>query len=310
MSLGEVVHDLDEETLRVFAEKGIPFGEVRQVGHTDAVKVRRIMQLTRDLTAKDFTDLHVLDLACAEGLYSIEAGLRGADVVAIDGRTERMDKGRAIVQRLGLDRVRFEQGDIRRVTPATHGTFDVVYFLGILYHLDAPEVFGVLANLRDLARGLVVIDTHIALCPDAQAEHRGHRYAGWRYREHGEADPEAARRGRVGASLDNAFSFWFAKGDLIRLLVDIGFTAVLEAHAPLEPGKSADRITLVATRGTPVAVSAYTWINGLTEDAIAALVSPRRDEPAEVPSPHKQLGFRSLVNGMLRRTLGVELRRV
>jgi SAM-dependent methyltransferase len=311
MTNAEIVHALDEAALRVFAEKGSQ-GEVSvpQQGQANALKVRRIMQLTRDLTRGDVAELRILDLACGEGVYAIEAGLRGGQVVAIDGRTERMDEGAAIARRLGLSRIRFEQGDIRHVTFATHGQFDVVYCLGILYHLDGPDVFRVLEHVRDLARQLVIIDTHIALEADATAEYQGRRYGGSRHREHGDTDSDATRRGRVLMSLDNTFSFWFTRADLIRLLIDLGFTTVMEIHGPLEPGKPANRVTLAATTGARVAVSAYPWINGLSEDTIAATVAaaPAASRPQGRP-PRQRLGLGRLVNGVLRRGVGVELRR-
>jgi len=39
---------------------------------------------------------------------------------------------------------------------------------------------------------------------------------------------------------------------------------------PLEPEKPADRITLVAHLGSPVLLSTYPWINGLSEAQIEA----------------------------------------
>jgi SAM-dependent methyltransferase len=305
------VHPLDAAALRVFAEKGRE-GErdYPQLGNANAVKVRRVIQLTRDLAAKDFPELRILDLACGEGVYAVEAGLRGAHLTAVDGRTERMDYGAAIARRMGLSAVRFEQLDIRHVTRATHGTFDVVYLLGVLYHLDTPDVFSVLENVRALSHGLVVIDTHVALEPDCEAEHRGRRYAGTRCREHGDTDSDPERRARLLMSLDNTFSFWFAKNDLVRLLVDIGFSGVLEAHAPLEPGKPKDRVTLVATAGRKVAVSTYPWVNGLTEDAIAASLGSEVPGSLQPPPPHWPRRCFGLVNRVLRQTMGIEMRRL
>src|SRR3712207_6879892 len=46
-------------------------------------------------------------------------------------RRERLDEGSAAAKRLGLNDVRFEQGDIRTVSRKTHGQFDVIYCLGI-----------------------------------------------------------------------------------------------------------------------------------------------------------------------------------
>ena len=171
MATSEVVHPLNARALRIFAEKGSQGGpEIVQQGNANAVKVRRVMQLTRDLVTKRFDELRILDLACGEGVYSIEAALRGAEVVAIDGRNERMDEGSRIASEAGLSRLTFEMNDIRRVSRATHGVFDVVYFLGILYHLDADDACAVLENIRGMLTGFIVIDTHIALKGDLEIE--------------------------------------------------------------------------------------------------------------------------------------------
>ena len=71
------------------------------------------MQLTRDLAARPFPALRILDLGCGDGVYAIEAGLRGAEVLAVDARRQRMDLGAACAARHGLGTVRFVQDDVR-----------------------------------------------------------------------------------------------------------------------------------------------------------------------------------------------------
>ena len=310
----EHIHAFDDEALQVFAEKGTQAGTaIPQQGNANAVKVRRIMQLTRDLTGKSFHRLRILDLACGEGVYSIEAALGGAEVVAIDGRTERMNDGIAIAQRAGLMRLKFEQGDIRAVTRETHGAFDVVYVLGILYHLEGDAACRTLENIRAMTDGLVIIDTHVALEGTGALEYRGRRYAGAQHREHEDADSEAVRKARLLMSLDNTYSFWFTRESLARLLVDVGFTSVGEVYAPLEPDKPDQRATFVATAGERVKVSAYPWVNELSEDAITEKLRRQKARGLEqiASSPDRQsITAAGLVNGVLRRTLGVELRRV
>ena len=150
----ESVRKLDSDALELFARKGTEGGSnVPQAGQENGVKVRRIMQITRDLAPRPFAKLRILDLGCGEGVYTIEAGLRGAEVVALDARTQRMAQGAACAERHGLDAVRFVQEDVRRVTREAFGSFDVVYFLGLLYHLDAPDVFSVLENVQGLCTG-------------------------------------------------------------------------------------------------------------------------------------------------------------
>ena len=92
----EFVRELDADALALFARKGWEAGPgAPQTGEANGVKVRRIMQLTRDLARRPFEALRILDLGCGEGVYAVEAGLRGAHVVALDARTLRMSLGAA-----------------------------------------------------------------------------------------------------------------------------------------------------------------------------------------------------------------------
>lgn len=262
----ELVYALDPEALDLFAKKGTQGGpRVPQAGLANGVKVRRIMQVTRDFARRPFSELRILDLGCGEGVYAIEAGLRGAEVLALDARTERMEAGAACAARLGLAAVRFRQEDVRRLRTDGLGSFDVVYVLGLLYHLDAPDIFSVLDKVHDLCGGMLVIDTLISLTAEIQVEWRGRTYAGRRCREHEDDDTDAVRRGRVLKSIDNTFSFHFTKESLLRAVRDAGFTSVCECHIPAEPGKAEDRITLVALKGSPVLLSTYPWVNDKSE---------------------------------------------
>jgi SAM-dependent methyltransferase len=265
----ERVHKLDGEALELFAKKGCEGGpNISQSGRMNGVKVRRIMQITRDLAPRPFAELRILDLGCGEGVYAIEAGLRGAEVVALDARAQRMTQGAACAERHGLRNVRFLQEDVRRVTREAFGSFDVVYFLGLLYHLDAPDVFSVLENVKDLCAGLLAVDTLISQTEDSQVEWRGQVYPGQRCREHDDGDTGDMRRSRVLQSIDNTWSFRFTRESLLRAIRDVGFTSVYECHVPFEPGKAADRITLAALNGSPVLLSTYPWLNHKSEAEI------------------------------------------
>lgn len=258
----EDVFPLDAEALALFDAKGVlPGRVVPQSGRANAAKVRRILQLTCDLSGGSLERVRILDVGCGEGVYAIEAAIHGADVLAIDGRTERMHAGAACAARHGLRNVRFEQRDARTLDADALGTFDVVYLLGILYHFDAPEVFEVLRRMRALCRGFMLVDTLVATAPDVTVEWNGARYEGARVREHQDQDSPDVRRGRILRSLDNACSFHPTLQALLRALEHAGWTGVLRCEVPAEPGKAADRITLVATAGRPVRLSTYPWSN-------------------------------------------------
>lgn len=253
---------LDREALDLFARKGHEAGpDAPQVGLGNGDKVRRVMQLTADFARRPVAELRILDLGCGEGVYAIEAALRGAKVLALDARTERMRDGMAIAARHGLDTLEFRQEDVRAVRRSTHGGFDVVWLLGLLYHLDAPDVFTVLANLRGVCDGLLVVDTLIAPRAEETVEHEGRRYDGRRVREHDDADPPEVRRARVLRSIDNELAFQLTRESLSRALDAVGFSSVVEAHVPLEPEKAADRVTFAAIPGERVTVATYPSVN-------------------------------------------------
>ena len=277
--------ELDADALALFERKGQeadPGGP--QLGPANAVKVRRVMQLTADLAGRPFEELRILDLGCGDGVYAIEAGLRGAEVLALDARGQHMDLGAAVAGRHGLENVEFRREDVREVTRATHGSFDVVLCLGILYHLDAPDVFALLENMHEICERLVVVDTFISLehpwptprepgrvwgrGADLEVTHRDRVYTGERVREHEDEDSEHVRQDRVLRSIDNTFSFRFTRASLVRALHDVGFSSVSECHSPPEPGKPENRITLVALRGEAESIASYPWINEESEEGI------------------------------------------
>jgi hypothetical protein len=130
-------------------------------------------------------------------------------------------------------------------------------------------------------------------------------------REHADHDSETVRKGRLMASLDNTMSFWFTRESLFRLLHDVGFTSVCECIVPLEPFKRENRITIIASKGKPVFVSSYPWVNDKTEDEIRRFLgdsgqSTRRKNGSAM-SGLKQFSL-SVINGALR-SFGLEIRR-
>jgi SAM-dependent methyltransferase len=256
------MRQLDAEALALFARKGLEAGpDAPQVGEANGVKVRRVMQLTSDLGSRPFADMRILDLGCGEGVYAIEAGLRGADVVALDARTARMADGARCAERHGLANVTFRQEDVRGLSRDTHGEFDVVYCLGLLYHLDGPDLFSLLERIHELCRDVLIVDTLVSLQGGAELAHRDSVYEGEWWREHDDEDSAEVRRGRVLRSIDNTFAFRLTRDSLVRALHDAGFSSVLQCHAPPEPGKAEDRITLAALKGERVQIATYPAVN-------------------------------------------------
>ena len=107
----------------------------------------------------------VLDVGCSDGFYSFTAEDRGAtEVVGIDDLSSLMVEGRngfAIAKALRGSAAEFRDRSIYDLDPAIDGTFDAVWFLNVLYHLEHPMV-----GFRNLARvikpgGLLVMKTYV-----------------------------------------------------------------------------------------------------------------------------------------------------
>ena len=217
----------------------------------DEVKLRRVVQLVHDVFGR-VDGLRVLDLACLEGMYALELAARGADVVAIEGREANLAKARFAARTLGLDqRIDFQLGDVRDLSRERNGEFDAVLCLGILYHLDAPDVLPFVERLADTSRRALIVDTNVSLAPRDEHRRDGAVYKGERLFEH---DPSATNEKRLQAlwsSLDNPSAWIPTLPSLVSLVGRAGFTSVAECWVPAEPEKTPGRITLVALKGDP-----------------------------------------------------------
>jgi tRNA (mo5U34)-methyltransferase len=111
----------------------------------------------------------VLDVGAWDGFFSFEAERRGASrVVALDtfswqARGEGTGKaGFELARRALGSKVEDVEVDVMDIAPETvGGRFDVVLFLGVLYHLRHP--FLALEKLRTVCNQLLVLETHVDL---------------------------------------------------------------------------------------------------------------------------------------------------
>ena len=197
----------------------------------------RVVQVVCDLTKKPISELSILDLAASEGQFSFEFASRGAQVTGIEGRQSNIEKALTLGEKLKLP-VTFIKDDVRNLSAQRYGNFDVVLSLGILYHLDGPDILPFLKAIYELCRDFVIVDTHVALRP----EERFGEYWGWYF-------SEPSEEGHPRASLGNTRSFWLTKPSLVNALADAGFTSVMEVHFPTMNDIPADRVTVVGFKG-------------------------------------------------------------
>jgi SAM-dependent methyltransferase len=217
-----------------------------------STRLRRIVQIVSDVSNEPLANLRVLDLACLEGLYAIELARHGARAVGIEGRECSIEKARFVQKALELDPLlTLCQDDVRNLSREKYGEFDVVLCLGILYHLDAPDVFRFVENIARVTTRFAVIDTYVSIASRDVRTYEGKSYWGREIFEHFPADSTEQRLSRVWASLDNPKSFWLTERSLYNLLTACGFTTVYQCQVPSDVYKPADRITLVAVKGKP-----------------------------------------------------------
>lgn len=105
-----------------------------------------------------FEGLTVLDVGAWDGFFSFEAERRGAKrVVALDLNPPDY-YGFAIAKELLQSRVEFVQGSVYTLSPEIHGSFDVVFFFGVFYHLRYPLL--ALDRIHQVSRQYVLLETN------------------------------------------------------------------------------------------------------------------------------------------------------
>jgi len=116
---------------------------------------------------EDFSGLTVLDIGAWDGSYSFEAERRGAKrVLATDwfcwggpgwGTKDGFDLAKEVFNSCIEDK----EIDIFDITPGTVGQFDLVLFLGIIYHMRHPLL--ALEHAASVTKKLLIVETVIDL---------------------------------------------------------------------------------------------------------------------------------------------------
>lgn len=170
-------------------------------------RTRRAVQPIADV-AGSFEDLRILDLGAFEGGYAVEFALHGSQVVTIEVRERNLQKARFVEDVLGLeDKLELAQDDVRNLSVARYGKFDVILCVGIFYQLDALDVFRFVKAMAEACRLCLIIDSYFSVAPEESRTYKRREYFGWAYTEYPhEPIPEEKER-EVWVTLDNRKSF-------------------------------------------------------------------------------------------------------
>ena len=111
------------------------------------------------------TNWTVLDIGASDGYFSFEAERRGASRVLAadvwDGKCWGMQAktGFDIARKALQSKVESIQIDVLDIMPETVGTFDLVLFLGVLYHMPHPLL--ALERVFSVTKKQLILESHI-----------------------------------------------------------------------------------------------------------------------------------------------------
>ncbi len=117
------------------------------------------VRLPADLSGKS-----VLDIGAWDGFFSFEAERRGARrVVALDGGVWRVDSigkaGFEFARKVLDSKVEDAEMEVSEISVERLGHFDLVLFLGVLYHLPDPVTS--FMKVASVAAQDIIVETHV-----------------------------------------------------------------------------------------------------------------------------------------------------
>jgi tRNA (mo5U34)-methyltransferase len=125
---------------------------------------RSMERLPRIGIPEDLRGMTVLDIGAWDGFFSFEAERRGAArVVATDSHAWRDigKQGFELARRALGSKVEDRDLDVLDLSPESVGVFDLVLFLGVLYHMKDP--FAGLERMASVVRDQVIVGTAVDL---------------------------------------------------------------------------------------------------------------------------------------------------
>ena len=151
----------------------------------------------------------VLELGCLEGGHTFPLARVAEEVVAIDSRAQNLTRAQWVAEQLECPNILWIEANLETFALADLGRFDVVFNVGLLYHLPRPKLL--LERLAAVADKMYLW-THVA--PEELDGAVRDGYRGMLYDEHGVGDPLSGM---------SESSFWPTLEELLRMLGDVGF---------------------------------------------------------------------------------------
>jgi tRNA (mo5U34)-methyltransferase len=184
----------------------------------------------------DFHGLTVLDVGAWDGFFSFEAERRGArrvlatDYFSWDGPGWGSKAGFELARRVLGSRVEDREIDVMDLSAEAVGTFDVVLFLNVLYHLRHPLL--ALERIHSVTADRLILETHVDLL---------------------DVDRPAMAFYPGAEMWDDPTTWWGPNVALVQaMLTDVGFSTVeVHSQSSIEQ-RRARALYLKRIRGVPV----------------------------------------------------------
>ncbi|MGO4879808.1 MAG: methyltransferase domain-containing protein [Bryobacteraceae bacterium] len=151
--------EIDRRKLEELARLGwyhsleLPDGQVIKGFQSLEVLRNRLVQFP---VPADLRGKRVLDIGAWDGWFTFELERRGAQVTAVDSTA--FESFRVARDLLG-SHAEYRIADVCRLSPTEIGYFDIVMFLGVLYHLKHPML--ALEKVCELATDMVCVESFV-----------------------------------------------------------------------------------------------------------------------------------------------------
>jgi tRNA (mo5U34)-methyltransferase len=126
---------------------------VRSKGTYDPESMMLQMELPRRLDG-----LTALDIGCNDGYFTFELERRGAEVTSVDYSPPTA--GYTLAHQLRGSRVEHFQDNVYNMTASRYGQYDIVFLLGVIYHLRHPLLAIDICSTLVKPGGTLVLETH------------------------------------------------------------------------------------------------------------------------------------------------------
>lgn len=168
MASGDLIAGANPDDLRRRIQRLRPWGygvQLMQGVRTEAAPVAMdrmiyrshlISGAVRQLLGPHLKDCSFIDFACNHGYFTLETAHSGArSALGVDLRADNVAKAKFLNSHFGLPNAEFREQDI--YTLDTSEPFDVVFNLGVLYHITDP--YRLLQLSFDLCTRFAVVDS-------------------------------------------------------------------------------------------------------------------------------------------------------